>query len=96
MSKTIENTYFVKVDKDGLQFNHADKLSYWLGDDFELFRDRISVDNYLAIQKDRRQFYPFAMCREATSDNYMNSKSAYYITLDEAKAIVKYMEKSDE
>lgn len=92
MSETI-GRFFVPVDRGELQYNHAEKLKFWLDEGkFELFRNRISVDNYLAITKDGRQFYPFAMCRESNSDNYTGgTPTAYYLTTEDAQAIVDYI-----
>lgn len=91
----MENTLFELVDEDKLEHNHKEVLSFWLNKDkFILFRNSISVDNYLAIDKNGRQFYPFAECRESNSDNYIKyrSPSAYYLTTKEARAIVKYID----
>lgn len=94
MSK-IERTYFEEVDENKLQHNHAKVLSFWLNKDrFILFRDRISVDHYLAIDVKGQQFYLFGKCRESNSDGYIEHRdeSAYYITTEEARAIVKYID----
>ena len=95
----LDNVGFVLVTKEDLQYNHARRLSFWLTEDFVLFRNKISVDNYLAIdvRKGWSQFYPFAMCRESSSNDYMSgSPTAYYLTAEQAKAIVEYIEKECE
>ena len=91
----MENTFFELVDPKKLEYNHKKVLKFWLEKDkFILFRNRISVDQYLAVDVKGRQFYPFGMCRESNSNNYIEYKtpSAYYLTTEEARAIVKYID----
>lgn len=94
MSK-IQGTHFEEVDETKLQHNHAKVLSFWLNKDrFILFRNSISVDHYLAIDVKGHQFYLFGKCRESNSDDYIEYRdgSAYYITTEQARAIVKYID----
>lgn len=94
--RIMSDAMFVPVVKDELQHNHAERLWFWLETDrFMLFRNRVSVDNYVAldIQRGFNQFLPFSMARESGSDNYVeNYKGAYYLTLEQTKALVEAME----
>jgi hypothetical protein len=85
---------FKILDENELQYNHRERLSFWLDKSrFVLFRGNILVDNYLAIDVNGSQFYPFAMCREYNSENYVSGhQSAYYLTTEEARSIVKYID----
>lgn len=92
---TLSAVRLIPVLREELKYNHGEKLRFWLDEDrFMLFRNRISVDNYVAldIQRGRNQFLPFSMCRESHSDNYTGREGSYYLTLDEAKALVEAME----
>lgn len=83
------------VDFENLEHNHNEELRFHNAETALLFRNRISVDNYLVFEFDRgrNQVMTFGCVREAHSDNYQESKeTCYYLTFKQMQAVTKCME----
>ena len=95
---TMESAGYQIISKKDLEHNYANILRHWLNDEFLLFREEISVDQYVAFDLTKRgsggggQMKPMSMCREANSENYIDREyGSSYLTGRELAAFAEVL-----